>query len=136
MFSHIQIVKKNEQMLIFFFIGPVKELLINFYKSFFLDFMLTHCCFFFNKGTHKIKGIFLDLSNKTDIHLTCGALKNMPNLILPKFDVPKFISIPITNSKVHLDQGLDYLPKELRYVHWHQYPWKTLPFDFKPKKSY
>ncbi|KAH9783332.1 Disease resistance-like protein DSC1 [Citrus sinensis] len=71
----------------------------------------------YNKGTDKIKGIFLDLSNKTDIHLTCGAFKNMPNLRLLKFYVPKFTSIPIASSKVHLDQGLDYLPKELRYLH-------------------
>ena len=37
------------------------------------------------------------------------------------------------SSKVHLDQGLEYLPEELRYLYWHQYPLKTLPLDFEPE---
>ncbi|KAH9724836.1 Disease resistance-like protein DSC1 [Citrus sinensis] len=41
--------------------------------------------------------------------------------------------VPIMSSKVHLDQGLRYLPEELRYLHWHQYSLKTLPLNFDPE---
>lgn len=47
--------------------------------------------------------------------------------------MPEHDGVPITSSKVHLDQGLEYLPEELRYLHWHEYPLKTLPFDFEPE---
>ncbi|ESR55447.1 hypothetical protein CICLE_v10024561mg, partial [Citrus x clementina] len=66
-----------------------------------------------NKGTDKIEGIFLDL--------------------LLRFYMPEYNGVPIMSSKVHLDQGLEYLPEELRYLHWHQYPLKTLPLDFEPE---
>ncbi|KAH9782821.1 Disease resistance-like protein DSC1 [Citrus sinensis] len=30
-------------------------------------------------------------------------------------------------------EGLEYLPEELRYLHWHEYPLKTLPSNFEPE---
>ncbi|GAY44812.1 hypothetical protein CUMW_084720 [Citrus unshiu] len=84
-------------------------------------------------GTDKIEDIFLDLSKITDIHLNPRAFANMCNLRLLRFYMPEYNCVPIMSSKVHLDQGLEYLPEELRYLHWHQYPLKTLPLDFEPE---
>ncbi|KAH9726919.1 ADP-ribosyl cyclase/cyclic ADP-ribose hydrolase [Citrus sinensis] len=39
----------------------------------------------------------------------------------------------LSYSKVQLPNGLDYLPKKLRYIHWDTYPLRTLPSNFKPK---
>ncbi|KAH9727022.1 Disease resistance-like protein DSC1 [Citrus sinensis] len=86
-----------------------------------------------NKGTDKVEGIFLDLSKINDIHLNPQAFANMSNLRLLKFYMPKHNDIPIMSSKLHLDQGLEYLPEELRYLHWHEYSLKMLPFDFEPE---
>ncbi|KAH9726995.1 Disease resistance-like protein DSC1 [Citrus sinensis] len=86
-----------------------------------------------NKGTDKVEGIFLDLSKINDIHLNPQAFVNMSNLRLLKFYMPKHNDIPIMSSKLHLDQGLEYLPEELRYLHWHEYSLKMLPFDFEPE---
>ncbi|KAH9783002.1 Disease resistance-like protein DSC1 [Citrus sinensis] len=80
-----------------------------------------------NKGTDVIAGIFLDLSKIRDIHLGSRAFENMTNLRLLKFYLPNRRGDPIMSSKVHLDQGLDYLPEELTYLHWHGYPLRTLP---------
>ncbi|KAH9727021.1 Disease resistance-like protein DSC1 [Citrus sinensis] len=68
-----------------------------------------------------------------DIHLNPQAFANMSNLRLLKFYMPKHNDIPIMSSKLHLDQGLEYLPEELRYLHWHEYSLKMLPFDFEPE---
>ncbi|KAH9783007.1 Disease resistance-like protein DSC1 [Citrus sinensis] len=86
-----------------------------------------------NKGTDNIEGIFLNLSKINDLHLSPQAFAKMSNLRLLKFYMPEHDGVPITSSKVHLDQGLEYLPEELRYLHWHEYPLKTLPFDFEPE---
>ncbi|GAY65118.1 hypothetical protein CUMW_238790 [Citrus unshiu] len=47
--------------------------------------------------------------------------------------MPEHDDAPIMSSKVHLNQGLEYLPEELRYLHWHEYPLKTLPSNFEPE---
>ncbi|XP_024043070.1 disease resistance-like protein DSC1 [Citrus clementina] len=61
----------------------------------------------------------------------------MPNLRMLKFYIPKFLGTSIeeqlSDSKVQLPDGLDYLPKNLRYLHWHKYPSRTLPSNFEPK---
>ncbi|XP_024043076.1 LOW QUALITY PROTEIN: disease resistance-like protein DSC1 [Citrus clementina] len=87
-----------------------------------------------NKGPI-IEGIFLNLSKINDLRLSPQAFAKMSNLRLLKFYMPEHdgVRVPITSSKVHLDQGLEYLPEELRYLHWHEYPLKTLPFDFEPE---
>ncbi|KAK9200665.1 hypothetical protein WN944_015863 [Citrus x changshan-huyou] len=53
----------------------------------------------------------------------------MSNLRLLKFYMPKPNDVQIISSKVHLDQGLEYFPEDMKYLHWHGYPLKTLPFD-------
>ncbi|GAY67662.1 hypothetical protein CUMW_258390, partial [Citrus unshiu] len=94
-------------------------------------------------GTDAIEGIFLDLSKIKGINLDPRAFTNMSNLRLFKFYVPKFYEIEklpsmsteeqLSYSKVQLPNGLDYLPKKLRYLHWDTYPLRTLPSNFKPK---
>ncbi|KAH7565739.1 hypothetical protein JRO89_XS08G0009600 [Xanthoceras sorbifolium] len=36
-------------------------------------------------------------------------------------------------DKVHLYQGLELLPDELKYLHWHRYPLQSLPSEFNPQ---
>ncbi|ESR54628.1 hypothetical protein CICLE_v10018571mg [Citrus x clementina] len=86
-----------------------------------------------NKGTDAIEGILLNLSKTRDIHLDGNVFVNMSNLRFLKFYMPEYKGVPIMSSKVHLDQGLRYLPEELRYLHWHQYSLKTLPLNFDPE---
>ncbi|XP_052292651.1 TMV resistance protein N-like isoform X3 [Citrus sinensis] len=96
-----------------------------------------------NMGTDAIEVIFLDLSKIKGINLDPGAFTTMSNLRLLKFYVPKFDEIEkllsmsieeqLSYSKVQLPNGLDYLPKKLRYLHWDTYPLRTLPSNFKPK---
>ncbi|KDO36493.1 hypothetical protein CISIN_1g046284mg, partial [Citrus sinensis] len=89
-------------------------------------------------GTDAIEGIFLDLSKIKRINLDPGAFTNMSNMRLLKFyGIEKLPSMSIEEhlsySKVQLPNGLDYLPKKLRYLHWDTYPLRTLPSNFKPK---
>ncbi|KAH9727760.1 ADP-ribosyl cyclase/cyclic ADP-ribose hydrolase [Citrus sinensis] len=86
-----------------------------------------------NKGTDAIEGIFFDLSKINYLHLSPHAFANMSSLTLLKFYMPECNGVPVMSSKLHLDQDLEYLSKKLRYLHWHEYPLKTLPFSFKPK---
>ncbi|KAK9199806.1 hypothetical protein WN944_014999 [Citrus x changshan-huyou] len=86
-----------------------------------------------NKGTDAIKSIFLDLSKIEEINLDPRVFSNMSNLRLLKFYISGHFDISKMSSKVHLQQGLEYLPEELRYLYWHGYPLKTLPLDFVPQ---
>lgn len=88
---------------------------------------------FVYKGTDQIEGIFLDLSKINGIHLSSQAFAKMSNLRLLAFYMPECDGVPITSSKVLLEEGLEYLPEELRFLHWHEYPLETLPFDFEPE---
>ncbi|KAJ4723794.1 Disease resistance protein (TIR-NBS-LRR class) family [Melia azedarach] len=83
-----------------------------------------------NKGTDSIEGIFLDMSTIRDLDLTPRAFEKMSNLRLLKLYVPFDPDISNVSSKVHLPKDLDFLPNELRYLHWHGYPWRTLPTNF------
>ncbi|KAK9200606.1 hypothetical protein WN944_015804 [Citrus x changshan-huyou] len=86
-----------------------------------------------NKGTDAIEGIFLNLSKIRDIQLSSRVFANMSKLRFLKLYMPEHDDAPIMSSKVHLNQGLEYLPEELRYLHWHEYPLKTLPSNFEPE---
>lgn len=39
----------------------------------------------------------------------------------------------LLDSGVQLPDGLDYVPKKLRYFHWHKYQLRTMPSNFKSK---
>ncbi|KAL9436700.1 hypothetical protein AB3S75_022698 [Citrus x aurantiifolia] len=86
-----------------------------------------------NKGTDAIEGIFLDLSKTKEIRLGFEAFENMSNLKWLKFYVPEHCDLSTMSFRVILDQVLKYLPAKLRYLHWHGYPLKTLPFYFEPE---
>ncbi|KAH9783038.1 Disease resistance-like protein DSC1 [Citrus sinensis] len=81
-----------------------------------------------------LKSIFIWGVTIRDIHLGSRAFENMTNLRLLKFYLHNLRGDPIMSSKVHLDQGLDYLPEELRYLHWHGYPLRTLPTNLSTDK--
>ncbi|KAH9783028.1 Disease resistance-like protein DSC1 [Citrus sinensis] len=115
-----QVLKKNKNELF--------TNLMNFCTFFVVSFFL-----FAYKGTESIEGMFLDVSQIEDLHLTSRAFVKMPNLRLLKFYVPGQITGSDMCTKVHLQQGLQYLPDELRYFHWYGYPLKALPFDFSPE---
>ncbi|KAL5743635.1 hypothetical protein ACOSQ2_026751 [Xanthoceras sorbifolium] len=83
-----------------------------------------------NSGTEAIKGIFLDMSKIKDIDLSSEAFQKMWNLRYLKFYSKILL---FEDSKVHLPDGLNYLPDELRYLHWHRYPLKALPSSFCPQ---
>ncbi|GAY31828.1 hypothetical protein CUMW_272380 [Citrus unshiu] len=83
-----------------------------------------------HKRTDAIEGISLNLSKRRDMQLNSCAFAKMSNLRMLKFYMPEHNSVPIMSSKVHLSEGLDCLPEGLRYLHWHEYPLKTLPSDF------
>ncbi|GAY48932.1 hypothetical protein CUMW_115420 [Citrus unshiu] len=86
-----------------------------------------------NKGTEVIEGIFLDLSKTKEIRMSSEAFANMSNLKWLKFYIPEHCDVSTMSVRVHLDQVLKYLPEKLRYLHWHGYPLKILPFYFEPE---
>ncbi|KAL5845759.1 hypothetical protein ACOSQ3_009283 [Xanthoceras sorbifolium] len=91
--------------------------------------------FFSNKGNAAVQGIFLDLSKIKDVQLSSQVFEKMCNLRILIFKdfirlgAEDFVDI----SKVmNLPDGLDYLPHELRYLHWNRYPLEVLPSSFNP----
>ncbi|KAJ7951590.1 Disease resistance protein (TIR-NBS-LRR class) [Quillaja saponaria] len=89
-----------------------------------------HHIFRFNSGTEAVEGIFLDMSKVKEIELSPKAFTRMSNLRLLKFYAPSYHE----NCKLYVPQVLEYLPNELRYLHWHGYPLKSLPSSFCPEK--
>ena len=75
----------------------------------------------------------MDLSKIEEINLDPRAFTNMSNVRLLKFYISGHFDVSKMSSKVHLQQGLEYLHEELRYLYWHGYPLKTLPSDFVPQ---
>ncbi|KAL0730695.1 hypothetical protein Bca4012_026789 [Brassica carinata] len=81
-----------------------------------------------NTGTPAIEGIFLDMS-KLKLDANPNVFDKMCNLRLLKF----YFSKVIENNGVCLPQGLEYLPRKLRLLHWEYYPLSSLPQTFDPK---
>ncbi|KAJ7982643.1 putative disease resistance protein (TIR-NBS-LRR class) [Quillaja saponaria] len=84
-----------------------------------------------NSGTNAVECIFLDMSKVKEMELSTEALAGMSKLRLLKFYVASSYH---ESCKLYLPQGLEYLPHELRYLHWHGYPLKSLPYRFSPNK--
>ncbi|XP_048636818.1 probable WRKY transcription factor 19 isoform X1 [Brassica napus] len=81
-----------------------------------------------NTGTSAIEGIFLDMSQlKFDARPI--VFMKMCNLRLLKLCFSKVKE----NNGVCLPQGLEYLPRKLRLLHWEYYPLSSLPQTFDPK---
>ncbi|CAJ1971891.1 unnamed protein product [Sphenostylis stenocarpa] len=85
-----------------------------------------------NRGTGAIEGIWLDITQNTNINLSSKAFRKMPNLRLLAFQSSNEDS-EIINS-LYLPKGLQFLPKNLRYLEWNGYPLKSLPSSFFPEK--
>ncbi|KAJ9178369.1 hypothetical protein P3X46_010257 [Hevea brasiliensis] len=81
-----------------------------------------------NKGARRVETILLDLSKIENMELCPSAFEKLNNLRLLKFFNPCPEEI-----KLHLPKGLKYLPNELRFLYWDQYPLKSLPSKFCPE---
>ncbi|KAG6738900.1 hypothetical protein POTOM_058523 [Populus tomentosa] len=78
-----------------------------------------------NKGTRKIKGISLNMSDFSgEIHLKSDAFAMMDGL--------RFLLFYRVFGEIHLPPtGLEYLSNELRYLQWDGFPSKSLPPSFR-----
>ncbi|RXH68724.1 hypothetical protein DVH24_031057 [Malus domestica] len=70
-------------------------------------------------GTNKIKGIKLQVPKGSEPDQICLNAKS--------FSKMKNLQILFVNSNVRLSGEIDYLPNELRLLHWHEYPSQVLP---------
>lgn len=80
----------------------------------------------------------MNFSTTKGINLDSRHFFNMSNLRVLKFYIPKIvvhmsIEEELLDSGVQLPDGLDYVPKKLRYFHWHKYQLRTMPSNFKSK---
>ncbi|KAG5597321.1 hypothetical protein H5410_038553 [Solanum commersonii] len=70
-------------------------------------------------GTNKIEGISLHLTNEEEVNFGGKAFMQMTSLRFLKF------------RNAYVCQGPEFLPDELRWLDWHGYPSKILPYSFK-----
>nr|XP_034908550.1 disease resistance protein RPV1-like [Populus alba] len=81
------------------------------------------------KGTEAVEGMCLDISKMPEMHLESDTFARMNSLRFLKFYHPFYFMD--SKDKVHLPlSGLKYLSDELRYLHWHRFPAKSLPQNF------
>ncbi|KAH9725879.1 ADP-ribosyl cyclase/cyclic ADP-ribose hydrolase [Citrus sinensis] len=93
------------------------------------NLILTLWSFIDYKGTEKIEGICLDMSKVKEIHINSNTFTKMCRLRFLKF----YSSIEGENKcKVSDFQGPGFA--EVRYLHWHRYPLKSLPSNIQPEK--
>ncbi|CAL9232835.1 unnamed protein product [Arabidopsis halleri] len=85
------------------------------------------------QGTDKIRGIFLDTSNLGAMRLRSKAFNGMYNLKYLKIYDSRCSRGCEVDHKLHSRNGLDFLPDELTYLHWHGCPLQSLPQNFYPK---
>ncbi|KAJ7951580.1 Disease resistance protein (TIR-NBS-LRR class) [Quillaja saponaria] len=78
-------------------------------------------------GTKAVECMSLDISKVQEIHLSPQAFTTMCNLRFLKFYSTDL------RSNLYLPKGLQFLPNELRYLHWDAYPSKSLPSHFCPE---
>ncbi|KAJ9182805.1 hypothetical protein P3X46_006757 [Hevea brasiliensis] len=73
-------------------------------------------------GSQEIEGIVLDLSDKKAKLISAKGFSRMNYLRL----------LILRNASIF--HGLEYLSNELRYLEWHDFPFKSLPSAFQPNK--
>ncbi|CAN8238010.1 unnamed protein product [Cochlearia groenlandica] len=83
-------------------------------------------------GTGKIRGIFLDTTKLGAMRVGAKAFKGMCNLKYLKIYDSRCSRGCEAEFKLHLRKGLDFLPNDLTYLHWHGYPLQSIPLDFDP----
>ncbi|KAI9088067.1 hypothetical protein K1719_030044 [Acacia pycnantha] len=81
-----------------------------------------------NTGTKTIQSISLNVAKIEGLCLTPQVFSKMTELKLLKFSQHNF-----HEQILHLPQGLDSLPNELRFFEWVCYPLRSLPSSFCPK---
>ncbi|PON47918.1 TIR-NBS-LRR-like protein [Parasponia andersonii] len=79
-----------------------------------------------NTGTAAVEGIFLDLSEISEMYLSPNVFKRMYNLRLLKI----YNHNVREKCKINLSQDLHSLPNKLAYLHWEEYPSESLPLIF------
>ena len=84
----------------------------------------------FCKGSRRIQGIKLNVSQIRDLELEDNTFKKVSNLRYLIF----YSSIYNGSSHVHLPNGLHFLPDKLRYLQWYGFPLKSLPSTLSPTK--
>ncbi|KAL5577918.1 hypothetical protein UlMin_019617 [Ulmus minor] len=96
-----------------------------------------------NRGTEETEGISLPWIDQV-VRLRPDVFEKMCNLRLLKIynarqDVHSRpyrkgkVEVEVkVKVKVYINRDLKYLPNELRYLHWEDYPGKSLPSNFKP----
>ncbi|KAK2653645.1 hypothetical protein Ddye_013501 [Dipteronia dyeriana] len=84
-------------------------------------------------GTNAVESISLDLSQINELHLNSDAFMRMQRLKFLKFYSSHYSKGKKEKDKVHLREGLELLPDELRYLHWHRYPLRFLPPKIDPE---
>ena len=65
--------------------------------------------FFLKQGSNKIRGVMLLSPERTTVSLKAKVFKGMKNL--------KFLI-----GNVHIGEALKYLPDELRFLEWREFP--------------
>ncbi|XP_010532223.2 PREDICTED: disease resistance protein RML1B-like isoform X1 [Tarenaya hassleriana] len=87
--------------------------------------VLTH-----NKGTGAILGIALDISElQHELVISATTFQGLYNLMFLRI----YDNGTDRNNKLHLPQGMVYLPNTLRLMYWSAYPLATLPSSFHPE---
>jgi len=74
------------------------------------------------KGTDKIQGIMLDPPQREEVNWSGTEFKNM-----------KWLRILIVRN-TSFSSELEHLPNHLRLLDWEEYPLKSFPAKFHPKK--
>uniref|UniRef100_A0A0D3AU96 ADP-ribosyl cyclase/cyclic ADP-ribose hydrolase n=1 Tax=Brassica oleracea var. oleracea TaxID=109376 RepID=A0A0D3AU96_BRAOL len=83
---------------------------------------------------NNVRGIFLDMSKlKKSIHLESSIFINMLNLRYLKIYDSCCARKCIPNRKLYLYNGIKFPLKEVRCLHWVQFPLEEIPLDFKPE---
>ncbi|CAN0887979.1 Disease resistance protein RUN1 [Linum grandiflorum] len=83
-------------------------------------------------GTKKVEGLVLDMSKSREMQLSSKTFEKMFKLRLIKLYNPESSQ---SNFKIQLlDEQLQRISDELRYLRWDGCPSKSLPSDFSPEK--
>lgn len=83
------------------------------------------------QGTKNVLGISLDVDEIDELHVHYSAFKGMRNLRFLNIYTKRRMSE--NEDKLHLLEGLDYLPPNLRLLSWDRFSMRRMPSKFCPK---
>ncbi|PRQ59963.1 putative transcription factor WRKY family [Rosa chinensis] len=90
-----------------------------------------------NTATDAVEGIMLDLSRSKEVYLASEAFVKMTRLrllrIISNNHSRQDLCHPSDDTQQHLSGDFKFLSNELRILHWHGFPLKSLPSNFIPK---